>query len=590
MKKTWQKLFIMFLVFMMCVSVVAVFSFTPSNAQAAGGMVWDATQRTTSAFNKTNPDIDRSGTTTYYVWQENDGSREQLWYGWLDEDNIFSSKQLTSVSAGSGIYGCYLDVEGSKAYLAWSQHDGTYYQIYTGEVDLDGTNFSAAAKTSTNTYKYIGGIEVVGTKIYYTYTDQGTSRQIYTAEMNTDGTGWSATQRTSSDENISPSFEIYNNKFYITFGKYESGGIQKQMLATMNTDGTGWSAVSLGSYTGSIGFLSAQLPDIDVYNGDIAIVFFPQDNDVPGKQLYLGIVNDSLDGWDYLLEVRGAGYGEVGDVYADVEMDGSQTYLAWSQHDESGNPQIYTGQLDLDDWEWRPTQRTDAPDESVDPRFLIDGDDIYHIFVESDGSNNQIWTSVESDTSVATESTYVSASVPTTLTFTATPVTSGTPCPNSGGSADFGTTGSSVNFGNYTGGEDKLGCQEISVTTNATDGYITTMQINQALTNSTADEMDNFSGSSGTADTWVTPEVWTSPVAPNDSYFGWTTDDTTDYIKFAASKYAAFVANQTPYEVATESGPVVAETNYITFRLEVGVDQEAGLYEASVMYITTATY
>jgi len=585
MKKTWQKLFIMFLVFMMCVSVVAVFSFTPTDSQAAPGIVWIPTQRTTTAFNKAEPSQVADASKIYYAWHENDGSNNQIWTASMNIDGTeFSAIQRTSTSYSSNAP--KIDLQGTKLYVTWHENDGSNYQINTASLNTDGTGWSIIHSTSDATDKYGIRMKANGTKIYHAWYQ---NNQIYTSEMNNNGSGFLATQQTNTGSNHAPDLEIYNNQIYIVWSNYATGNIYNTMLATANLDGTNWVENSIQSANWNSN-TTDQLPEIDIDNtGNIIIADIISNG--ANNDLVMGLVNSNLDGWSQIQLLDSTPSTTFSD--ADVSIYDDIGYVIWTVYDTVNSEiDMYTATLDLDDLEWRPTKQREQSLSNIIscPRILTNIDNAYVVWQELVSTKDQIWTAFLTNESIIEDSTYVSASVPTTLTFTSTPVTSGTPCPNSGGNADISTTGSTVDFANYTGGEDKLGCQEIAVTTNATNGYVTTMQIDQALTNSTSDEMDSFAGSSGSANTWTTPEVWTSPVAPNDSYFGWTTDDTTDYSKFASNKYAAFVANETPYEVATEDGPVVAETNYITFRLEVGANQEAGIYTGSVMYITTATY
>ena len=108
----------------------------------------------------------------------------------------------------------------------------------------------------------------------------------------------------------------------------------------------------------------------------------------------------------------------------------------------------------------------------------------------------------------------VTATVQSSLTFTIAGVASGAGnCPNSSaaGTADITTTSTSIPFGSMTVDTAKVGCQTLTVSTNAGGGYVTTVQQNQNLTSAAAKTIDAFKGSDGNTDTYVAPAIWVQP-------------------------------------------------------------------------------
>ncbi|MBU0648056.1 hypothetical protein KJ855_02650 [Patescibacteria group bacterium] len=182
------------------------------------------------------------------------------------------------------------------------------------------------------------------------------------------------------------------------------------------------------------------------------------------------------------------------------------------------------------------------------------------------------------------ETLVVTATVPSTLTFTVAGVSAGVVCANAGGNASVTSTGSTMPFGTYGGAQTKIVCQTLTVSTNATDGYVITVEQNQDLTSGGSDTMKTFSG------TYAIPTIWASPPGSGtESYFGFTTDDT-DYSDFQVSKYGSFGGNNTPYNIAMETEPVADEVNVVSYQLEVTVLQETGVYTNNIMYIATAVF
>ncbi len=182
----------------------------------------------------------------------------------------------------------------------------------------------------------------------------------------------------------------------------------------------------------------------------------------------------------------------------------------------------------------------------------------------------------------------VTATVQSSLTFIINGQASGTACANSG-SADVTTTSTTIPFGNLATATPKIACQELIVSTNATNGYVVTLQQNDDLTSAGADTIKKFVGTDGTPVTWASPAG--TGTVPNrlNGHFGYTTDDT-GYSQYQPTKFAGIAADDTPYSIVTEAGPVSNETNIISYEIEVDGLQEAGTYTNTLMYICTATF
>ncbi|MFZ5391564.1 MAG: hypothetical protein ACOZAR_00005, partial [Patescibacteria group bacterium] len=173
--------------------------------------------------------------------------------------------------------------------------------------------------------------------------------------------------------------------------------------------------------------------------------------------------------------------------------------------------------------------------------------------------------------------------VPSSLEFTIDGITAGNACANSGGNASVTTTATSIPFGTYAGAQTKIACQTLTVSTNAGSGYIVSLQQNRDLTNANSNTMGKFTG------TYAVPAAWTSPISPNKSFFGFTTDDT-DLANFQSEKYSQLAANNTPYTIIQETTSVADEVNTISYQLEVNNLQEAGIYSNTLMYIVTVGF
>src|SRR4030042_5270525 len=111
-------------------------------------------------------------------------------------------------------------VSGSKTYYVWHEYDGPFRQIFTAEMNIDGTAWKAEKRTSGQFDKVFPQLHVAGGKIYtiWQQADATKNRQIWTAEMNVDGTGWKAVQRTNTPfDKQFPQLQAEGDKIYCTW-------------------------------------------------------------------------------------------------------------------------------------------------------------------------------------------------------------------------------------------------------------------------------------------------------------------------------------------------------------------------------------
>ena len=208
------------------------------------------------------------------------------------------------------------------------------------------------------------------------------------------------------------------------------------------------------------------------------------------------------------------------------------------------------------------------------------------------GDNDSGWTRV-----VILDSVEVSAAVDTIFTFTVAGLPANTTF--SGTATTTGSTGStSIPFGTLEAGVPTTTAQNLTVSTNAANGYTVTMQLDQALQSSTGAVIDGFEDGSNTN----TPVVWDEPagtVGQENTYGHWgftstdtdTTRDAGD--EFAAGEYAA--ASTSPRVVMSHTGPsngTGAEGEAIIgYKVEISGLQEAGDdYTATLTYVATPTF
>jgi len=191
----------------------------------------------------------------------------------------------------------------------------------------------------------------------------------------------------------------------------------------------------------------------------------------------------------------------------------------------------------------------------------------------------------------------VTAAVDTIFTFAVSGVVGGGTV---NGETITGTSSTTtIPFGTLTNGNATTTAQDLSVTTNASNGYVITVQLDQALQSSTGADIDVFEDGSDID----TPIAWDAPAATLDSentygHWGFTTDDATTTRsapdEFDALEFAA--ASTTPRVVMSHTGPAngagtgVGVTR-VGYKIEISSLQEAGDdYTTTLTYVATPTF
>lgn len=219
---------------------------------------------------------------------------------------------------------------------------------------------------------------------------------------------------------------------------------------------------------------------------------------------------------------------------------------------------------------------------------IIEGS--YGIIITShqsaDGSGNFV---EYKDMRVAiTKSVMISATVPQTLTFIVSGVGMGQIV--NGAVTNVATNAVNVNFGTLLGAGQRIGAQDLSVSTNATDGYTVTIEYNNPL-KSGIYTISDWTGTNSSPTTWVAPTG-----SPN-GYFGYTTNDNNlrNVIinRFIPNKWAGNWSS--PKEVMYHDGPADGVSPNsgkvrVGFRLGVTDWQESGTYTSIVTYVCTPSF
>lgn len=190
----------------------------------------------------------------------------------------------------------------------------------------------------------------------------------------------------------------------------------------------------------------------------------------------------------------------------------------------------------------------------------------------------------------------VTASVDTVFTFEVTGVGIGQAV--GGFNTGHITTATSVPFGTLANDNATTAAQDLTVSTNAANGFVVTAQVDQQLTSNTAD-IDGFRN--GEYDSTPVPWEGLTPILGSENTYGhWgltTTDPTTgvgltnQYL--SGDGYVS--ASTTPVEVFRHNGSANGTgsgtgTARVGYTVEISALQEAGEYTATLTYVATPVF
>jgi len=192
----------------------------------------------------------------------------------------------------------------------------------------------------------------------------------------------------------------------------------------------------------------------------------------------------------------------------------------------------------------------------------------------------------------------VTATVDTIFTFTVSGVAAGTAVGSDTTGGD--TSSTTIPFGELEADTASTAAQSLEVSTNASNGFVVTVQADQQLTSANGADIDGFVDGNLT----TTPTAWTSPGATpgleNESgHWGLSSDDPslTAGLTDLYNGGADFVsASTSPVEVMRHDGPtdgsVAGEgTANVIYKVEVTALQEAADdYTATLTYVATPVF
>jgi hypothetical protein len=205
------------------------------------------------------------------------------------------------------------------------------------------------------------------------------------------------------------------------------------------------------------------------------------------------------------------------------------------------------------------------------------------------------------DTRVAIiDDVVVTAAVNTSFTFTITGLSSSSSLAN-GATTTVTSTATTLAFGTLPLNTPVTMAQQLSVATNAKNGFVVTVEEDQNLLSSTGADIDLFANGNATS----TPSPWAAPLNTLDSegtygHMGLTSDDADlNSGEFGTSTplFAGNIqASTTPRQVFSHTGPSDGTTQNrgmakVAYRIQIASLQEAGNdYTNILTYIATPTF
>jgi hypothetical protein len=303
--------------------------------------------------------------------------------------SISFPSDLSPIRTPSTGYQPQFQISGNKAYYVWHEYDGPFRQIFTAEMSIDGTGWKAEKRTSGQFDKVFPELHVAGNKIYYVrqQPDATKHRQIWTMEMNIDGTGWKEVQRTNTPfDKQFPQFQVFGDMIYYTWN--ESDGKFRQIwTAEMNSDGTSWNAVKRTSTP-----FDKFEPQLQVVGDKTYFVW--REFDGSHFQIWTTVMTRDGSVWEAAKRTS----SPLDKHNPQFQVNGERIHFTWHEADGSdwrkARYQIWTGEMNVDGTGWQATKRTTSPFDKYTPQLQLHGGKIYYVWEESDGKHRQIWTAV----------------------------------------------------------------------------------------------------------------------------------------------------------------------------------------------------
>lgn len=185
---------------------------------------------------------------------------------------------------------------------------------------------------------------------------------------------------------------------------------------------------------------------------------------------------------------------------------------------------------------------------------------------------------------IFTQGSTLSLTVDQTLTFTVNAVAGSQSC--AGGTTTAASTATTIPFGTVTTASNGLVCQDLTASTNATNGYTLYARYTAAPTNGTAQTIADWTGTNAAPTTF--PSAGTAEAyaySTNDATLG---TGTPNRFTNGGNFFAAMTTSNA--EVAYESVGVSSTTYRIAHQVGITALTDPGTYTTTIIYTCTPVY
>jgi hypothetical protein len=222
--------------------------------------------------------------------------------------------------------------------------------------------------------------------------------------------------------------------------------------------------------------------------------------------------------------------------------------------------------------------------------------DSYIVRVETKDTGTTVIDNADTRVAIVND-VLVTASVDTSFTFTVSGIAIGQTVNASATTTATTTTATTLPFGTLASGTAKVLGQALSVSTNAKNGFVVTVEGDGPLESTTGADIDQFKDGSVLA----TPAAWTFPANDLDDehtwgHFGITSEDSDlNANEFGDDLWAGDFATSSR-EVFSHTGPADGTTadkgaTQVAYKIEITDLQEAGTdYTMTLTYVATPTF
>lgn len=200
---------------------------------------------------------------------------------------------------------------------------------------------------------------------------------------------------------------------------------------------------------------------------------------------------------------------------------------------------------------------------------------------------------------VILDTVLVTATVDTVFDFTVAGTAAATAV--SGTSTTLLSTSTTIPFGTLEAWSPELIAQDLSVDTNAANGFVVTVHKDGAFQSSTGADIDDFAQGvfSDTPAAWEAPD---NTIDQEDTYGHWgvtSNDQQTNGVRdsgdFSDNNYVSIGTSTSPTVVFAHNGPATSDfaqgTTTVGYKVQISPLQEAGDdYQAVLTYIATPTF